>query len=40
MGRAEIIGALSVADARERRIGSLNPDEVALIVAEVWREAA
>jgi hypothetical protein len=36
MGRADIIKALSVDDPAQRRIGSLNPDEVALIVAEVW----
>jgi hypothetical protein len=35
MDRTRTIKALSVARASERRIGSLNPDEVAVIVDEI-----
>jgi hypothetical protein len=40
MGRAEIISALSVDEPVNRRIGSLNPAEVAVIVTDVWNEPA
>ena len=38
MARDEAIRTCSVADPTKRRIGSLNPEEVAVIAVEVWAE--